>query len=133
MPRIKITHSLGKVLCETAEEAERVLSQTVDGVNDFFIVREHTIYPHFTVLVKGPWAYVTCVPSETAFGLQAFADEAQTGLDPDGTSFFFSREFSEELEVSNDYVIPKKLAADIVREFAESGTISQRVRWEEVR
>lgn len=132
MKSIKIHHFGGKQICATWDEAARVLEQTVDGVNEFFIAEDHTMFPYLTVLTNGPYAYVICVPNDQDAGLQAYSEDAETGLDPDAISVFYTNTPSEEIEIYNDYVIPKSLAIQIVKEFMETGTMSSCVEWEEL-
>ncbi|NBI09351.1 hypothetical protein D1641_04860 [Colidextribacter sp. OB.20] len=132
MKRTTINHFLGKNTCETIDDVQRTLDQSVDGVNEFFIRQEHTMYPHLIVLINGLYAYVTCVPTEEAAGTQAFSDESETDLDPDGISIFYTNTPSEEIEIYNDYVISKDLAVQVVKEFVETGRLSSCVEWEEL-
>lgn len=132
MQRMKIHHFLGNAVCETIEDVENALAQSVNGVNEFFIVKEHTMFPYLTVLVNGAYAYVYCVPTEEAAGSLAFSEDAQTGLDPDGISVFYTNTPTEEIEIYNDYVIPRELAVQVVKDFAENGAMSDRVQWDEL-
>lgn len=132
MTKIKIHHFLGDAVCETMEDLEKALAQSVNGVNEFFIVKEHTMFPYLTVLTNGAYAHVYCVPTEEAAGSPAFSDDVETDLDPDGISVFYTNTPTEEIEIYNDYVIPKELAVQIVKDFAEKGTMSDRVQWDEL-
>lgn len=132
MTKIKIHHFLGDALCETAEEVAEALARSVNGVNEFFIVKEHTMFPYLTVLVNGAYAHVYCVPTEEAGGWLAFSNDVETGLDPDGISVFYTNTPTEEIEIYNDYVIPKDLAVQVVKDFAENGTMSNLVQWDEL-
>ena len=132
MMKMKIHHFLGDAVCETMEDLEKALAQSVNGVNEFFIVKEHTMFPYLTVLVNGAYAYVYCVPTEEAAGSPAFSEDAETGLDPDGISIFYINTPTEEIEIYNDYVIPKELAVQVVKDFAETGAMSDRVQWDEL-
>lgn len=132
MNKIKIHHFLGDSICETMEDVLKTLDQSVDGVNEFFIVHEHTMFPYLTVLINGSYAYVYCVPNEVDAGLLAFSEDAETDLEPDGISIFYTNTPSEEIEIYNDYVIPKSLAVEIVKEFAETEKMSDCAEWEEL-
>ena len=132
MQKMMIHHFLGKNICATMEDVEETLAQSINGVNEFFIVKEHTMFPYLTVLVNGAYAYVTCVPTEEAAGSSAFSDDVETDLDPDGISIFYTNTPSEEIEIYNDYVIPKSLAVQIVKDFVESGRMSDCVQWDEL-
>ena len=132
MRKIKINHFGGKALCTTWDEVAQTLEQTVDGVNEFFIVAEHTMFPYLAVLVKGDYAVVDCVPNETDAGLMAFSDDTPTDLPPDGISIFYTNTPTEEIEFYNDYVIPKTLAWAVVKDFVETGEMSNCVEWEEL-
>ena len=132
MKRIKINHFGGKNICATWDEVAQTLEQTVDGVNEFFIVAEHTMFPHLHILVKGDYAVVDCVPNETDAGLMAFSDDTPTDLPPDGISIFYIHTPIEEIEFYNDYVIPKTLAWTVVKDFVETGEMSSCVEWEEL-
>ena len=106
MRKIKINHFGGKALCTTWDEVAQTLEQTVDGVNEFFVVAEHTMFPHLHILVKGDYAVVDCVPNETDAGLMAFSDDTPTDLPPDGNSNFitflqtYSSSHSTQLDIS---------------------------------
>lgn len=132
MNKIKICHFLGKSICTTMDEVLTTLDQSVDGVNEFYIAQDHTLYPYLTVLINGSYAYVTCVPDEEAAGSQAFCDNVEMDLDPDGISIFYINTPTEEIEIYNDYVIPKSLAVQIVKEFVETGKMSNCIEWEEL-
>ena len=132
MRKIKINHFGGKALCATWDEVAQTLEQAVDGVNEFFIVAEHTMFPHLHILVKGDYAVVDCVPNETDAGLMAFSDNTPTDLPPDGISIFYTNTPTEEIEFYNDYVIPKTLAWTVVKDFVETGEMSSCVEWEEL-
>lgn len=132
MQKMKLHHFLGNSVCETVEELEEALAQSVDGVNEYFIVKEHTMFPYLTVLINGPYAHVYCVPTEEAAGSLAFSEDTETGLDPDAISIFYTNTPTEEIEIYNDYVIPKELAVQVVKDFAENGAMSDRVQWDEL-
>ena len=132
MRKIKINHFGGKALCTNWDEVAQTLEQTVDGVNEFFVVAEHTMFPHLHILVKGDYAVVDCVPNETDAGLMAFSDDTPTDLPPDGISIFYIHTPIEEIEFYNDYVIPKTLAWTVVKDFVETGEMSSCVEWEEL-
>lgn len=132
MKTIKIHHFLGKSICTSMDEVLKTLEQSVNGVNEFYIAEDHTMYPHLTVLTNGSYAYVTCVPTEEAAGSQAFSENVEVDLDPDGISILYTNTPSEEIEIYNEYVIPKTLAIQIVKEFVETGMMSNLVEWEEL-
>ena len=90
MRKIKINHFCGKALCTTWDEVAQTLEQTVDGVNEFFVVAEHTMFPHLHILVKGDYAVVDCVPNETDAGLMAFSDDTPTDLPQMVSAYFIS-------------------------------------------
>lgn len=90
------------------------------------------MFPYLTVLINGSYAYVYCVPNEVDAGLLAFSEDAETDLEPDGISIFYTNTPSEEIEIYNDYVIPKSLAVEIVKEFAETEKMSDCAEWEEL-
>lgn len=132
MKKMVIHHFLGESVCTTMDDVLKTLEQSVDGVNEFFIVQEHTLHPYLAVLTNRSYAYVICVPTGEAAGLQAFSDDVEMDLDPDGISVFYTNTPSEEIEIYNDYVIPKALAVQIVKEFVETGTMSKCVEWDEM-
>lgn len=132
MKKISICHFGGKELCVTWDEVAHTLEQTVDGVNEFFIVADHTMFPYLTVLVRGDHAHVYCVPNEADGGLLAFSDVTPTDLPPNGISIFYTNTPTEEIQICNDYVIPKALARMVVKDFVETGEMSDRVEWDEL-
>lgn len=132
MKTMKIHHFLGKSICTSMDDVLKTLEQSVNGVNEFFVAEDHTMYPYLTVLTNGSYAYVICVPNEEDAGLQALSEDIELDLDPDGISVFYTNTPSEEIEIYNDYVIPKTLAIQIVKEFVENGTMSSLVKWEEL-
>lgn len=83
-------HFGGKNICTTWDEVAQTLEQTVDGVNEFYIAAEHTMFPYLAVLVKGDYAYVHCVPNEADGSLIAFSDDTLTDLPQDGISVFYT-------------------------------------------
>ncbi|MCI8554583.1 MAG: hypothetical protein HFJ80_06530 [Clostridiales bacterium] len=56
----------------------------------------------------------------------------RTALPPDGISIFYTNTPTEEMEIYNDYVIPKALARTVVKDFVETGEMSACVDWEEL-
>ena len=132
MKKIKMHHFGGKNICTTWDEVAQTLEQTVDGVNEFYIAAEHTMFPDLAVLVKGDYAYVHCVPNEADGGLIAFSDDTLTDLPQDGISVFYTNTPTEEIQIYNDYVIPKTLAQTIVKDFVETGKMSDCVEWEDI-
>ena len=132
MKRIKMHHFGGKNICATWDEVAQTLEQTVDGVNEFYIAAEHTMFPYLAVLEKDDYAYVHCVPNETGGGLIAFSADTPTDLPPDGISIFYTNTPTEEIEIYNDYVIPKTLAWNFVKDFVETGKMSSCVEWDEL-
>ncbi len=130
MKKIKIHHFLGNSVCTTMDDVLKALEQSVDGVNEFYIAEDNTMFPYLSVLINGAYAYVICVPNEEAAGLQAFSDDVEMDLDPDGISVFYTNTPSEEIEIYNDYVIPKCLAVQIVKEFVETGKMANCVEWD---
>lgn len=127
MKKIKICHFGGKKLCTTWDDVAQTLEQTVDGVNKFFIVEEHTMFPYLVVLV-----HMYCAPNEVDGGLLAFSDDVPTDLPPDGISIFYVNTPTEEIQIYNDYVIPKALAQTVVKDFVETGKMSDCVEWDEL-
>ena len=132
MKNFRINHFGGKALCTTWDEVAQTLEQTVGGVNEFFIAAEHTMFPYLVVLLQGDYAYMHCVPNETDAGLVAFSDDISTDLPTDGISIFYTNAPTEEIEIYNDYVIPKTLAWTVVKDFVETGEMSSCVEWEEL-
>ncbi len=130
MRKIEMHHFGGKNICATWDEVAQALEQTVDGSNEFFIVAEHTMFPYLAVLVRGDYAHVICVPNEADGGLLAFSDDAPTDLPPGGISVFYTNTPTEEIQICNDYVIPKSLAWAVVKDFVETGELSSRVQWD---
>ena len=130
MKRIEVHHFGGKSICATWDEVAQALEQTVDGSNEFFFVAEHTMFPYLTVLVRGDYAYVYCVPNEVDGSLIAFSDDAPTDLPPNGISIFYVNTPTEEIQIYNDYIIPKALAWTVVKDFVETGEMSSCVQWD---
>ena len=97
MKKIKMHHFGGKNICTTWDEVAQTLEQTVDGVNEFYIAAEHTMFPYLAVLVKGDYAYVHCVPNEADGSLIAFSDDTLTDLPQDGISVFYTNTPTEEI------------------------------------
>ncbi len=62
----------------------------------------------------------------------AFSDDTLTDLPQDGISVFYTNTPTEEIQIYNDYVIPKTLAQTIVKDFVETGKMSDCVEWEEI-
>ena len=127
MKKIKICHFGRKSFCATWDDVAQTLEQAVDGVNEFFIVEEHTMFPYWVVLV-----HMYCVPNEVDGGLLAFSDDVPTDLPPDGISIFYVNTPTEEIQIYNDYVIPKALAQTVVKDFVETGKMSNCVEWDEL-
>ena len=132
MKEVVIHHFLGENVCATIDDVENVLNQSVNGVNEFLIAQNNNMYPYLTVLINGLYANVTLVSSEESAGFEAFSDDTKMDFDPDGISIFYTNTPSKEIEISNDYVIPKNLAIQIAKEFVDTGNLSDCVEWDEL-
>lgn len=122
MKEVNIQHFLG----------DTVLNQSIDGVNEFLIAQERNSYPYFILLVNGLYANVSFIPSEESAGFQAFSDDTEMDLDPEESTIFYTNTPTEEIEIYNDYVIPKSLAMQIAIEFVKTGDLPDCVEWDEL-
>ena len=108
-------HLEGKETCSTLEEVRAVLERKVDGGNAFNIYREQdALFPYFSVLTRGEYAYIWYAPDEFSAGIQAWGEDL--GLDPEG----FVNFYIPELTVTpNDYILSKETALQVVMAFME--------------
>lgn len=108
-------HLEGKETCSTLEEVRAVLERKVDGGNAFNIYREQdALFPYFSVLIQGEYAYIWYAPDESSAGIQAWGEDL--GLDPEG----FVNFYIPELTVTpNDYILSKETALQVVMAFME--------------
>lgn len=132
MEKIIIEHFLGKSVCTELNDVQKTLNQSIDGVNEFLISQDQKPYPYLAVLINEIYAYVSFIPSDESAGLQAFFDDTEMNLDSEGITIFYTNTPSEEIEIYNDYVIPKKLAMQIALEFAETGNLPNCTEWDEL-
>lgn len=108
-------HLAGKEICSTPEEVRAVMDKMVDGGNAFNIYREQdAIFPYFSVLTRGEYAYIWYAPDESSAGIQAWGEDL--GLDPEGTVKFYSPELTE---IVNDYILTRETALQVVTAFME--------------
>ena len=108
-------HLEGKETCSTLEEVRTVLDKTVDGGNAFNIYREQdALFPYFSVLTRGEYAYIWYAPDESSAGIQAWGEDL--GLDPEGTVRFYIPELTE---ICNDYILTREKALQVVTAFME--------------
>ena len=85
-------------------------------------------HPVLSILVKDELAYAILFPDEGSAGIQAYADEPPEG---DSTVFIVNTP-SEEIQISNEYVIPKPVAKQIMLEFVETQSLPDFLEWEEL-
>ena len=108
-------HLEGKETCSTLEEVRAVLERKVDGGNAFNIYREQdALFPYFSVLTRGEYAYIWYAPDESSAGIQAWGEDL--GLDPEGTVRFYIPELTVR---PNDYILSKETALQVVLAFME--------------
>ena len=126
MKKMIFDHFGGTDTCSTPEEAEKVFSCTVNGVNSFWISDGQD--PVLSILVKDELAYAILFPDEGSAGIQAYADEPPEG---DSTVFYINTP-AEEIAICNEYVIPKPVAKQIMLEFVETQSLPDFLEWEEL-
>lgn len=108
-------HLEGKETCSTLEEVRAVLERKVDGGNAFNIYREQdALFPYFSVLTRGEYAYIWYAPDESSAGIQAWGEDL--GLDPEGFVNFYIPELTVR---PNDYILSKETALQVVMAFME--------------
>ena len=108
-------HLEGKETCSTLEEVRAVLERKVDGGNAFNIYREQdALFPYFSVLTRGEYAYIWYAPDESSAGIQAWGEDL--GLDPEGSVDFYIPELTV---TPNDYILSKETALQVVLAFME--------------
>ena len=108
-------HLAGKEICSTPEEVRAVMAKMVDGGNAFNIYREQdAIFPYFSVLTQGEYAYIWYAPDESSAGIQAWGENL--GLDPEGSVDFYIPELTV---ISNDYILTRETAVQVVLAFLE--------------
>ena len=108
-------HLEGKETCSTLEEVRAVLERKVDGGNAFNIYREQdALFPYFSVLTRGEYAYIWYAPDESSAGIQAWGEDL--GLDPEGSVNFYIPELTV---TPNDYILSKETALQVVTAFME--------------
>ena len=79
------------------------------------IYREQdAIFPYFSVLTQGEYAYIWYAPDESSAGIQAWGESL--GLDPEGSVDFYIPELTV---ISNDYILTKETAFQVVLAFLE--------------
>ena len=108
-------HLEGKETCSTLEEVRAVLERKVDGGNAFNIYKEQdALFPYFSVLTRGAYAYIWYAPDESSAGIQAWGEDL--GLDPEGSVNFYIPELTV---TPNDYILSKETALQVVLAFME--------------
>ena len=108
-------HLEGKETCSTLEEVRAVLERKVDGGNAFNIYKEQdALFPYFSVLTWGEYAYIWYAPDESSAGIQAWGEDL--GLDPEGSVNFYIPELTV---TPNDYILSKETALQVVLAFME--------------
>ena len=79
------------------------------------IYREQdAIFPYFSVLTQGEYAYIWYAPDESSAGIQAWGEDL--GLDPEGSVDFYIPELTV---ISNDYILTRETAFQVVLAFLE--------------
>ena len=108
-------HLGGKETCSAPEEVRAVMDKMVDGGNAFNIYREQdAIFPYFSVLTQGEYAYIWYAPDESSAGIQAWGEDL--GLDPEGSVDFYIPELTV---TPNDYILTRETAVQVVLAFLE--------------
>lgn len=108
-------HLGGKEICSTPEEVRAVMDKMVDGGNAFTIYREQdAVFPYFSVLIRGEYAYIWYAPDESSAGIQAWGEDL--GLDPEGYVDFYIPELTVR---PNDYILTRETAFQVVLAFLE--------------
>ena len=108
-------HLAGKEICSTPEEVRAVMDKMVDGGNAFNIYREQdAIFPYFSVLTRGEYAYIWYAPDESSAGIQAWGEDL--GLNPEGSVDFYIPELTV---TPNDYILTRETAVQVVLAFLE--------------
>ena len=108
-------HLGGKETCSAPEEVRAVLDKIVDGGNAFNIYKnEDSLYPYLSVLTRGEYVYIWYAPEEESVSFQAYGEDLE--LDPEGFVAFYIPELTE---ISNDYILTKERAVQVVLSFLE--------------
>lgn len=135
-------HFCGEDVCTTAEDVKVVLQKEIHGVNEFRMTSSvESAYPYLSILVNRDFAYLFYMPQEDSdiAGFQAYEEENELDLDPDGVTLFSVNTPTEELEVSNESVCSKEKATQVVLAFMEQSQwpscieeLPNCVQWEEL-
>ncbi len=125
---MQFEHFLGHEICDTATGVDKIFGMTVEGVNEIIISDPSKEYPYLTVLLNGEKAYAVCVTDGESAGFQAYEKDVGNN----GTTIFYVNTPTEELEISNSYLISKEKAKQIVLDFMNTFNMSSSVEWEEL-
>jgi Immunity protein Imm1 len=107
-----------------------LMRRNQSGFNEFWLSHGDDKYPAISVLVSGDLASLHYFPREGHPGLSSVGKVQ--GLKSDGSTKFFINDGTEELEVSNDSIVPFSLALKAAHEFAISNSAPRSIQWFEL-
>lgn len=125
---MKISHFGGIDYIDTIEEMKKILNTRFgDDVNEFWITDNESENPCLVILINKAIANLTYFPEDGHPGFQSFENE--NGLDSNGYSIFYTNTPEEEIEISNEMVVPVELALKTAKEFFESMEMPTSIKW----
>ena len=127
---MKIEHFGGFVECNGIEEFESILNMRYGkGVNEFWVCGKDR-YPCLSVMVNGEYAYVHFFPEHKHPGFHSVS--INTRLPEGKTSVFYTGTIYEEIQISNDAVIPFSFAVTAAKEFFNTLKMPKCIEWFEL-
>lgn len=125
-----IEHFEGKNECNSLENIDDILTRrTHKGVNEFIINGEQK-FPYMVVLVNDYYAYLHFYKEDDDPGFRSIG--ADTDLEKDGDSIFYTNTDNEEVTIENISVVPFSNALMAVKQFFETSDMPRCIEWDEL-
>lgn len=125
---MKIRHFGGVEFAACENELTEILTQRYgNDVNEFWITEDDQDNPCLAILVNKELANITYFPDEYSPGAQSVG--CCCGLELNGYTVFYTNTPEEEIEISNNLIIPFDLALKAAAEFFHNQKMPRCIDW----
>ena len=125
---MKIRHFGGIEFAACENELTEILTQRYgNNVNEFWITEDDQNNPCLAILVNKELANITYFPDEYSPGAQSAGGGC--GLEPNGYTVFYTNTPEEEIEISNNSIVPFDLALKAAAEFYHNQKMPRCIDW----
>ncbi len=128
---INVEDFAGSHQTSSIESLETILmTRDADGYNRFWLSHENSKYPSLSLLVNGSLAALTYFPKDSHPGFVPSGNRAR--LKSGGLTTFRIEKSGEEIQISNDAIVPMNVGAAVVKEFFLSEELPTTIHWSEL-